>query len=79
MISIYVSMYVCMYSVVTATSCCVPGAKTLVRWEGRIAFSGSLVEVKAATQSHSEGSAKTDARSPWAGRKRQRSNMLDVI
>lgn len=50
MISIYVSMYICMYSVVTATSCCVPGAKALVRGEGRIAFSGSLVEVKAATQ-----------------------------
>lgn len=42
-----------MYSVVPASSCRVPGAKALVRWEGRIAFSGSLVEVKSDIQSHS--------------------------
>lgn len=43
-----------MYSVVPVSSCRVPGAKALVRWEGRIAFSGSLVEVKADIQSHSQ-------------------------
>lgn len=67
-----------MYSIVTDTSCFVPGAKALVRREGGIVFSGSLVEVKAAIQSHSEVLAKTDAGSPWAGR-RQRSSKLDVI
>lgn len=68
-----------MYSVVPASFYRVPGAKALVRWEGRITFSGSLVEVKAAIQSHSEVSAKTDARLPWAGRRRQRSSVLDAI